>query len=329
MWKGSASPKPPAPGIASRGREPHPSEDGLCVGLQQITLRLAFTWNRMSNPVLATRSQPLILLAGLEARQTQDLMNALVRGGFRVVTAGDARQAADVAQAQNPHAILLGDGIAGGPDYAVCRVLHTLALATPIVVLGPGAVTGSEQLAAFRAGAWDVLAAPVNIEELLIRLEVLVAPKLELDRVSEERVLDRASGLYTPGGLARRAIELAALATRHGLTLACAVFQAAEPLPTRDAEDRMAAALRRAGRASDAIGRTGQTEFAVFAPASNTLAAAQLMRRMTDSIERQLGFVAQHNARVGIRSGCSMSYSLHHISPPALLARARSALELH
>ncbi len=282
----------------------------------------------MSNPVPATRSQPLVLLAGLEPGQTQDLSNALVRSGFRVVTASDARQAADVAQSHNPHAILLGAGLAG-PDYIVCRALHILSLATPIIVLGPGELTGSDQLSPFRAGAWDVLAAPIDIAELLIRLEVLVEPRLELDRVSEERLLDRASGLYTPGGLARRALELAALATRHGLSLACAVFQAAESLPGRATDDWIAAALRRAGRASDAIGRTGQTEFAVFAPASSTLAAAQLMRRMTDSIEHQLGFVAQHSARVGIRSGYSVSYSLHRISPPALLARARSALELH
>jgi len=73
-----------------------------------------------------------------------------------------------------------------------------------------------------------------------------VEPRLELDRVSEERLLDRASGLYTPGGIAAQ--------------------------PRTD--DWIAAALRRAGRASDAIGRTGHTEFAVFAPASSTLAAA-------------------------------------------------------
>ena len=126
----------------------------------------------------------------------------------------------------------------------------------------------------------------------------------------------------------RRATELAALVTRHGLTLACAVFRPADPLPTRAADDRVAAALRHAGRASDAIGRTGDTEFAVFAPASSTLVATRLMLRITDSIEHQLGFVAQHSGRVGIRSGCSMSYSQNRISPAALLARARSALEL-
>jgi len=277
--------------------------------------------------MLAIRSQPLVLLAGLEAEQAHDLSNALLRDGFRVATASDARQATDVARTHNPHAILLGAGLAG-PDYTVCRALHILALATPIVVLGPGVLTASDQLAAFRAGAWDVIGTPVDLDQLLLRLELYVEPKLELDRLSEERLLDRESGLYTPGGLARRAIELAALATRHGLTLACAVFRAAEPV-SRATADWMAAALRRAGRASDAIGRTGPTEFAVFAPANNTSAAAQLMRRITDSIEDQLGFVAQDSGRVGVHSGHSVSHSLHHISPPALLAQARSALELH
>jgi len=32
-------------------------------------------------------------------------------------------------------------------------------------VLGPGVPTASEQLAAFRAGAWDVLAAPIDIDK--------------------------------------------------------------------------------------------------------------------------------------------------------------------
>ena len=281
----------------------------------------------MPKPVPAIRSQPLVLLAGLGAEQTQDLSNALLRGGFRVVTASEARQVADVVQSHSPHAIILGAGFAA-PDYAVCLTLHALALATPIIVLG-GEPNGSEQLAAFRAGAWDVISAPYDLTELVLRLELFIEPRLELDRLSEERLFDRASGLYTPGGLARRAIELAALATRHGLTLACAVFRPAEALPSRADDDRLAVALRHAGRASDALGRTGQAEFAVFAPASSTLVATRLMHRITDSIEHQLGFVAQHSGRVGIRSGCSMSYSQNRISPPALLARARSALELH
>jgi len=278
----------------------------------------------MSKHALAISPKPLVLLAGLEARQTEELSSALVQGGFRVVTAGNEREAAEAAQqADQPHAILLDARL----GFAVCLKLHTLALATPILLICPAALTRSEQLAALRAGAWEILAAPLDIDELLLQLAVFVAPKLELDRVSEERLLDRVSGLYTPSGLARRASELAALATRHGLTLACAVFQPAQPSPTGADDDRMAAALRSAGRTSDAVGRSGQTEFAVFAPATSTLAAARIMRRLTASIEHALGFVARHSARVGVRSGYSASHSTQHISPPGLLARARSVLE--
>jgi len=269
--------------------------------------------------------KPLVLLAGLEAEQTPELSRALIQGGFRMVTARDEREASDAAQAHQPDAILLDAGLAA-PDYRVCLKLHTLALATPILLVCPGEPTRSQQLAAFRAGAWEVLGAPLDVAALLAQLALFLEPKLELDRVGEERLLDRTSGLYTPRGLARRASELAALASRHGLTLACAVFQPAQPPPTRAADDQMAAAVRSAGRASDAIGRSGQAEFAVFAPATSTLAAARIMRRITASVEQQLGFVAQHAADVGVRSGYSASSAPQRISAPALLARARGAL---
>jgi len=111
-------------------------------------------------------------------------------------------------------------------------------------VLGPGVPTASGSWRPFAPVAWDVLAAPIDIDKLLIRLEVMVEPRLELDRVSERTAARPRERLYTP----------------------------AESLPSRATDDWIAAALRRAGRASDAIGRTGHTEFAVFAPASSTLA---------------------------------------------------------
>jgi len=81
----------------------------------------------------------------------------------------------------------------------------------------------------------------------------------------------------------------------------------------------MARAFRSVGRASDALGRTGPTEFAVFAPASNTWAAARLVRRLADSAER--------NSPVGVRSGYSAAVAAQKISPHVLLSRARNAME--
>src|SRR2546423_14395178 len=197
----------------------------------------------MSNHTLAAHPKPLILLATSQAWQQRDLGTALINGGFSVITANDEREASDLTQTRRPHAIILDIDFAP-PGYGACMTLRTLAFATPIVLTCPGEVTRAQQLAAMRAGAWEVYGAPIDIEKLLLRLAAFVEPKLELDRVSEECLVDSVSGLYNPAGLARRAAELAALATRQGLTLACAAFRPAQKLPTRAAGDRLALAFK-------------------------------------------------------------------------------------
>src|SRR6185436_302317 len=112
---------------------------------------------------------------------------------------------------------------------------------------------------------------------------------------------------------------------RHGMALACAVFRPASDLPNHSAGDRLAVAFRSVGRASDALGRTGRAEFALFAPATNGT-AARLVRRMTDTVERAFGNLREGYQRVGVRSGFSTALAAHRISPAMLLARARLAL---
>ena len=262
--------------------------------------------------------KPLILLASNEAWQVRELKSALLAAGFRVVTTRDERETLDEAQNHQPHGILLDVGVAP-PGYGLCRTLRTFSVATPIILTRPGQPTRDEQLEAARSGAWDLRGVPIDVEDLLLRLETYVEAKVELDRVSEDCLVDRVSGLYNHIGLTRRATELAAIAARHGLAVACVVFRPAEKLPTRAAGDLMARAFRSVGRASDALGRTGPTEFAVFAPASNTWAAARLVRRLADSAER--------NSPVGVRSGYSAAVAAQKISPHVLLSRARHAME--
>jgi GGDEF domain-containing protein len=79
------------------------------------------------------------------------------------------------------------------------------------------------------------------------------------------------------------------------------------------------------GRASDALGRTGRAEFAVFAPAKNGT-AARMVRRVTDNVERVFGTLRE-GTRVGVRSAYCTAPAGHRISPPTLLASARRQLE--
>jgi PleD family two-component response regulator len=273
----------------------------------------------MLNELHHVHLQPLILLASNETWLAQELAGALMDASCRVVTAHDEQDTLEKAQRHRPHAIVLDVGLAP-PGYGLCRTLRSISLGTPIVLTCPGHPSRDDSLEAVRAGAWDFRGTPLDTEEFVARLSAYVEPKLELDRVSEECLVDRVSGLYNHLGLARRADELAALATRHGLALACMVFRPADQLPSRTSSDQLAQTFKSVGRASDAVGRTGRDEFTVFAPASNNWAAGRLVSRLTDR-------ATNYGNGIDVRSGYSAASPAHKISSHTLLARARSALD--
>jgi PleD family two-component response regulator len=278
----------------------------------------------MPNSRRAPHPKPLVLVAAKNRWQRQELSDAFARHGFRVSAVEDEAELLEQTHIHPPDAFVLSTDIGGLP---LCSTLHTFSVATPVVLIAPGTVTRTQEHDALRAGAWAVIGTPIDTAGLLLRLDVFVQPKRELERVSEECLVDRVSGLYNPAGLTRRAAELAALATRQGLALACAVFRPLAHLPNPSAGDRLALAFRSVGRISDALGRTGPAEFAVFAPATNTSAAARLVRRMTDNVERAFGNLREGHKKVGVRAGYSTAPAAHRIVPDALLAQARSALE--
>ena len=269
--------------------------------------------------LLRHHPEPLILLASPDPWLAQELSYPLSVAGFRVSTTHGEPGTLEHAHSRRPHAIVLDVAIAP-PGFGLCRTLRSASLATPIVLVCQGRPPRDDVLEAVRAGAWDFRGTPLDVEDLVLRIVAYVEPKLELDRVSEECLVDRVSGLYNHLGLAKRADELAALATRHGLALACMVFRPGSELPSRAASDRLALTFKSVGRASDAVGRTGRAEFAVFAAAGNAWAAKRLVHRLTD---RATGY----GNGFDVRAGYSAAAPSHKISSYTLLARARSALE--
>jgi GGDEF domain-containing protein len=163
---------------------------------------------------------------------------------------------------------------------------------------------------------------------LLLRLGIFLQAKLELDRLTTECLIDRGSGLYNSHGFTQRAAELAALNNRQGTPAACAVFRPDDDLPTRGTGDRVGRAFKSVGRLSDAIGRTSQSEFAVFAPATADWAAARLVRRMRDNVIQEVGYVAEHGRRLTLRAAYSAAPPSQKVEPHVLLERARAALQV-
>jgi DNA-binding response OmpR family regulator len=285
-------------------------------------------------------TEPLVLLANADKWLTESLESVLTQGGYRVMATAKRQQVLELARRYLPDGLLLDMGLdqRASDNLALCRALRadpTISRATPIILTTAGPALRVQQLEALRAGAWELRGDPLDMEELVLRLGVYVQGKLEVDRLGAEGLVDRASGLYNDTGMTRRSTELAAFTARQGMPLACAVFQPVDGQLTSGAADRLALAFRRAGRISDAVCRTGPTEFTVFAPATDETGAEGLVQRITDAVSRSAAVKlrAGTSASPGTPkrpSGARQSLADTQASPPPnpneLIDRARSAL---
>src|SRR5467141_2651564 len=249
-------------------------------------------------------TEPLVLLANADQWLTESLESVLTQGGYRVMATAKRQQVLELVRRFLPDGILLDLGLdqRTNDNLALCRALRAdldISRAMPIILTTAGPALRVQQLEALRAGAWELRGDPLDMEELVMRLGVYVQGKLEVDRIGAEGLVDRASGLYNDTGMTRRAAELAAFTARQGMPLACAVFQPADGVLTSAAADRLALAVHRAGRISDAVCRTGATEFAVFAPATDESGAEGLVQRISDAVAR--------NAAVKLKAGVSIA----------------------
>lgn len=247
---------------------------------------------------------PLVLLANADKWLTESLESVLTQGGYRVMATAKRVQVLELARRHLPDGILLDLGLdqRASDNLTLCRALRAdpnISRATPIILMTAGPALRQHQIEALRAGAWELRGDPLDVEEMVLRLGVYVQGKLEVDRLGAEGLIDRTSGLYNDAGMTRRSAELAALAVREGLPLACAVFQPVDGALSSGGADRLAIAMRRAGRISDVMCRTGPAEFAVFAPATDQTGAEGLVQRITDTVSR--------NASVKLKSGVSVA----------------------
>jgi DNA-binding response OmpR family regulator len=93
----------------------------------------------------------------------------------------------DVILVASPH----GDAV------EVCgRLRHGAAIeaGTPIIIIAAAPTTLEHRLAGLRAGAWDVLALPIDAQELMARIDGFVSVKRDADRVHTDGLVDKVSG---------------------------------------------------------------------------------------------------------------------------------------
>jgi diguanylate cyclase (GGDEF)-like protein len=284
-------------------------------------------------------SAPLVLIANDQEWSARSLESILAPNGYSVVRAYTGQQALERVRTTRPDIIILDAQMPDLHGFEVCRLLRAdsrFSPTTPIIITTSGPSGRTQRLEAYRAGAWEFLGQPVDGEALLLKLTTFLVGKREVDTLREESLLDASTGLYNMRGLARRAHEIGADAFRRRDPLACVVFAPEAEGESADGADeesqriaeQVGQLLKRVGRSSDAIGRLGDSEFAVIAPATGNEDVLRLVRRLGSSIESAPVPVRGGQRSLRVQAGyCAVpDFAESPVDAVELLLRATTAL---
>ena len=285
-------------------------------------------------------ASPLVLIANDQEWSARSLESILGPNGYSVVRAYTGQQALERARTSQPDIIILDAQMPDMHGFEVCRSLRSdprFSSTTPIVITTSGPSGRTQRLEAYRCGAWEFLGQPLDGEALLLKLGTFLESKRQVDILREENLLDSGTGLYNMRGLARRAREIGADATRRREALACVVFAPESELDDGDdandeelarMSDQIGVVFRDAGRVSDAIGRLGPSEFAVIAPATGTDGALRLVDRLGSAVEATRIPVRGGQRSVRVKAGyCAVpDFADAAVDATELLLRATTAL---
>lgn len=286
-----------------------------------------------------TPRPPLILLANEHEWAARSLETVLGPHGYAVLRAYTGRQLLGLVGSAQPDLIMVDMRLPDMRGVDVCRALRDdphFPEETPIIFTSSGTPEREQRLEAFKAGAWELVSQPLDSELLLLKLDAYMRGKRAVDRLRDESLLDQATGLYNMQGMVRRAREMSADAQRLHAPISCVAFTpvattTSDPAPAALTDimiEHLGAIVRRTGRASDAIGRLGPSEFAIIAPATEEPGAIRMMERIEASLSDALTKPDGVAQRVELRTGyCSIPDGARSaVDAVEMLLRANTAL---
>ena len=285
--------------------------------------------------------RPAVVLVAIDHEwAARSLDSILAPNGFAVIRAHSGQQALELARSTRPDAIILDYGLPDGGAVQICQRLRSqdmLGALTPIVVTASEAGGRNQRMSVYAAGAWLYCPQPLDGEAFIAQLRNFIDGKRAGDELRESSLLDDLTGLYSIRGLARRARELGAEAVRLRAPLACVAFSPGtdgqadrEPRgdETRQVADQLGKLFRSYGRASDAIGRVGQSEFGVIALATDSAGAQRLVRRIQRAGADMRSADDGSSVRLKLRAGYAavQNFADSPVDAVEMLLRATTAL---
>jgi DNA-binding response OmpR family regulator/HPt (histidine-containing phosphotransfer) domain-containing protein len=138
----------------------------------------------------------LVLLVEDDEDQREVLSIHLKSAGYQPVHVSDGDKVIDAANARQPDIILLDANLPGMDGYAVCRLLKTQAhLASIPVIFLTVRASLDDKLVGLMLGADDYLVKPVDMSELLLRMQLLLTKRSQQDVIEQGRLLKESPEL--------------------------------------------------------------------------------------------------------------------------------------
>jgi DNA-binding response OmpR family regulator len=113
-----------------------------------------------------------ILVVDDEPHIVLGLRDALEFEGFRVITAGQGREAVTLARTEAPDAIILDLMLPDVNGYAICEELRRINALVPIVMLTARSQE-TDKVRGLNAGADDYVTKPFGVNELIARMRAI------------------------------------------------------------------------------------------------------------------------------------------------------------
>lgn len=281
----------------------------------------------------------IVLVVGDQEWSVRSIDSILGARGFAVLRSYSGRQALELARTATPDAIVVDMQTRDIDGFEVCRLVreqNRVTVATPLLMTASASATREDRKRAYEIGAWGFYPQPIEGDVIVAQLRTFLRAKEESDRITSENLIDQVTGLYNMTGLAKRAREIGSEAQRLKSALACIAIApytgtVRDILSEDDSAEavlRVSAVLRDAGRVSDAIGRFGQAEFGVVAPATD----AEGVLKLVDRLRGALGALEiKHGGPqqpIGVRVGyCAVpDFADSPIDALEMLLRASAAL---
>ncbi len=287
------------------------------------------------------QTTPLVVVCGggpWSGRATDELLRA---HGYRLRRVAEADRVANVLRQEKPDLVLLSPELRGGDSLDLCRSLRKQRALSTTPIFFLCADDRATETAAFEAGAWDALRCPPDPRIFLARVRNAVSTKRKTDDALRQGLIDHVTGCYNELGLRTRLREQILHARRQKEPLACFLVELdplaelighlADPEAMESVFRNAASLLRRGCRRSDIVGRHGELNFGIVAPASDREASHGLAARLRETFESSpirvdtdAPAVVRPVAGVSVRT----DWPEHEEPPEALIDEAWRALAI-